>query len=112
MKIIEILQDKEYQSLIQSFVNKGLKICIVLNNKEEIIAIYHADLFTPNDELNKKNFFIKGKNITDFVKINKSVNFIERQHYDLIGEISKIPTEYIGFSENLFSFVTIGIQGY
>ena len=108
MKIKEILQNKEYKNLIQFFINKGLRLCFVLNKQEDIIAIYHAELFTPNDELNKKSFFIKGKNITDFFEIN----YTNRQSYDLVGEINKVQTEYIGFGENLFSFVTIGIQGY
>lgn len=107
---------KEIQNIFQSLnTNFGINFVAVFDLKnEELVALYVCQSIIVPDEQNRKTFFIKGKLINDFSTILQQGGSIQSNGWNTnIKEIiDTIPISIHTYSENMFGFIGIGLQGY
>ena len=113
IKHISDLKKKDIIDFITTAINNfGLRLVFVFELKTgDVVGIYDVSTITVPDEVNKKVLDIKGRNISDVIEKFQNIPVMNWQ-MNYKDEINKVPPINIGYSENMFGFVTFGMQGY
>ena len=107
---------KEIQNIFQSLnSNFGLNFVAVFDlQNQNLIALYVCQTILVPDEQNRKTFLIKGKLVNDFGTIIQQGGSVTTNGWNSnIKEIiDNLPVSIHTYSENMFGFIGLGIQGY
>ena len=77
------------------------------------MALYLCQSIIVPDEQNRKTFLIKGKLVNDFSTIIQGGSIVANGwNNDIKQIIESYPTSLHTYSENMFGFMGLGIQGY
>lgn len=111
---IEDFLSKEIQNIFQALnSNFGINFVAVFDLKDKnLIALYACQNLIVPDEQNRKTFFIKGKLINDFSTIIQGGGAVITGKSDIKQIIDNYPVSLHTYSENMFGFISLGIQGY
>lgn len=108
--------NKETQNIFQSLnTNFGINFVAVFDIKtQELVSLYVCQSIIVPDEQNRKTFLIKGKLINDFSSILQQGGTVVGGGWnnDIKQIVDKLPTCIHTYSENMFGFIGLGIQGY
>lgn len=107
---------KSVQDIFQNLVtNLGLNFVAVFSkNDESLIALYAVQNIIVPDEQNRKTFLIKGKLINDLGSIIQQGGAVISSGWnnDIKAIIDSLPISIHTYSDNMFGFIGLGIQGY
>lgn len=113
IKNVESLKDLEIIEFLNSIISKfGRRFIFIFEKRTgNIIATYDVQNIWVPDEVNRKTLNIKGREITSL--LNKfQHNATMDWQFTLSDEIQRITPINVGYSENMFGFITYGMSGY